>query len=63
MLRAAALVARAEALALDPGADVTELVKVNNLAARALRTLGLSPKRRVRFDPDAPLLTAFEARP
>jgi hypothetical protein len=41
MLRAAALVARAEALALDPNADVTELVKVNNLAGRTLRSLGI----------------------
>jgi hypothetical protein len=41
MLRAAALVARAEALALDPRADVNELVKLNNLAGRALRLLGL----------------------
>jgi hypothetical protein len=61
MLRAAALVARAEALALDPGADVTELVKVNNLAARALRAL---PNRRRNpndsLDPDA-LLPRFEA--
>jgi hypothetical protein len=41
MLRAAALVARAEALALDPSADVNELVKLNNLASRALRLLGI----------------------
>jgi hypothetical protein len=41
MLRAAALVARAEALALDPNADVTDVVKLNNLAARTLRALGI----------------------
>jgi hypothetical protein len=61
MSRTAGLVARAEALALDPGADVTELVKVNNLAARALRAL---PNRRRNpndaLDPDA-LLPRFEA--
>jgi hypothetical protein len=41
MLRSAALVARAEALALDPSADVNEVVKLNNLAARTLRALGI----------------------
>jgi hypothetical protein len=39
MLRAAALVARAETAALDPNADVSEVVKLNNLAGRALRSL------------------------
>jgi hypothetical protein len=41
MLRAAALVARAEALALDPNADVADVVKLNNLASRTLRVLNL----------------------
>jgi hypothetical protein len=41
MVRSAALVARAEALALDPNADVNEVVKLNNLAARTLRALGI----------------------
>jgi hypothetical protein len=41
MLRSAGLVARAEALALDPNADVNEVVKLNNLAARTLRALGI----------------------
>jgi hypothetical protein len=41
MLRSAALVARAEALALDPNADVNKVVKLNNLAARTLRSLGI----------------------
>jgi hypothetical protein len=45
MLRSAALVARAEALALDPSADVNEVVKLNNLAARALRALGIKTER------------------
>jgi hypothetical protein len=63
MLRAAALVARAEALALDPNADVGEVVKLNNLAGRALRSLTGERRAHVRFNPDAPLLTAFEARP
>jgi hypothetical protein len=57
MLRAAALIARAEALALDPSADVSELVKLNNLADRALRALGLKRKREpeglLRADRDA----------
>jgi hypothetical protein len=41
MLRAAALVARAEALALDPNANVADVVKLNNLASRTLRVLGI----------------------
>jgi hypothetical protein len=45
MLRSAALVARAEALALDPSADVNEVVKLNNLAARTLRALGIKTER------------------
>src|SRR5712672_3391551 len=45
MLRSAALVARAEALALDPRADVNEVVKLNNLAARTLRALGIKTER------------------
>jgi hypothetical protein len=60
MLRAAALVARAEALALDPNADVGEVVKLNNLAGRALRSLTGERRAHVRFDPDAPL-PRFEA--
>jgi hypothetical protein len=42
MLRAAALVARAEAAALDPNMDVAELTKLTNIAARAERRLGFS---------------------
>jgi hypothetical protein len=60
MLRAAALVARAEALALDPNADVNQVVKLNNLAGRALRSLTGERRAHVRFDPDAPL-PRFEA--
>jgi hypothetical protein len=41
MLRAAALVARAEALALDPHSDPNVVVKVNNLASRILRVLNI----------------------
>jgi hypothetical protein len=41
MLRAAALVARAEALALDANADVLDVVRLNNLASRTLRVLGI----------------------
>jgi hypothetical protein len=40
MLRAAALVARAEAAALDPNMDVGELTKLVNIADRAVRRLG-----------------------
>jgi hypothetical protein len=40
MLRAALLVAKAEQLALDPRTDVHELVKLTNLADRAVRRLG-----------------------
>ena len=60
MLRAAALVARAEALALDPNADVGEVVKLNNLANRILRLLTGEHRVHVQFDPDAPL-SRFEA--
>jgi hypothetical protein len=55
MLRAAALVARAEALALDPNADVNEVVKLNNLVSRALRSLPGERGAHARLDPDAPL--------
>jgi hypothetical protein len=41
MLRAAALVARAEMLALDPNADVLNVVRLNNLASRILRVLNI----------------------
>jgi hypothetical protein len=41
MLRAAALVARAEAAALDPAVPVGELTKLVNIADRAVRRLGL----------------------
>jgi hypothetical protein len=51
MLRAAARVARAEALALDPNANVADVVKLNNLAARSLRALG------VRVEPVPPKTT------
>jgi hypothetical protein len=40
MLRAAALVARAEVAALDPNMDVGELTKLVNIADRAVRRLG-----------------------
>jgi hypothetical protein len=75
MLRSAALVARAEALALDPSADVNEVVKLNNLAARTLRALGIKteqqpPKRsgglalaRQRWAEDAEKAKAKEASP
>jgi hypothetical protein len=43
MLRAAALVARAEAAALDPAVPVAELTKLSNIADRALRRLPLRP--------------------
>jgi hypothetical protein len=49
MRRAAALVARAEMLALDPNANVADVVKLNNLAGRTLRAFGIrieaSPKK------------------
>ena len=47
MLRAAALVARAEAAALDPTMSVAELTKLVNIADRAVRRLPLdgSPRR------------------
>jgi hypothetical protein len=50
MLRAAALVARAEAASLDPNMDVGELTKLVNSADRAVRRLGvrvetLAPQR------------------
>ena len=61
MSRAAALVARAETLALDPNADVSEVVKLNNLANRDLRQLTGERRAHVRFDPDAPL-SRFEAQ-
>jgi hypothetical protein len=60
MLRAAALVARAEALALDPNADVGEVVKLNNLVARALRSLPGERGAHDRLDPAA-LLPGLEA--
>jgi hypothetical protein len=41
MLRAAALVARAETAALDPAVPVGELTKLVNIADRAVRRLGL----------------------
>jgi hypothetical protein len=40
ILRAAALVARAEAAALDPNADIHQVIRINNLANRILRSLG-----------------------
>jgi hypothetical protein len=43
MLRAAALVARAEAAALDPTMPVAELTKLVNLARRAQQQLPLRP--------------------
>jgi hypothetical protein len=49
ILRAAALVARAEAAALDPNADIHQVIRINNLANRILRSLGFKfappPKR------------------
>jgi hypothetical protein len=44
MLRAAALVARAEAAALDPTMPVAELTKLVNIAARATRGLKLEAR-------------------
>ena len=58
ILRAAALVARAEAAALDPNADIHQVIRINNLANRILRSLGFKfapPPAHVRLDPDAPL--------
>jgi hypothetical protein len=46
MLRAAALVARAEAAALDPTMPVGELTKLINIADRACRRLPLDGLRR-----------------
>ena len=46
MLRAAALVARAEAAALDPTMPVAELTKLINIADRAVRRLPLDGLRR-----------------
>ncbi len=43
MLRAAALVARAEAAALDPTMPVAELTKLVNIADRAIRGLKIEP--------------------
>jgi hypothetical protein len=48
MLRAALLVAKAEQLALDPRTDVHELVKLTNLADRAVRRLGFDGLHRRR---------------
>jgi hypothetical protein len=48
MLKAALLVAKAEQLALDPRTDVHELVKLTNLADRAVRRLGFDGLHRRR---------------
>ena len=60
MKRAAGLVARAEAVALDPNADINEVVKLNNLANRILRSLTRERRAHVGLDPDA-LLPRLEA--
>jgi hypothetical protein len=65
ILRAAALVARAEAAALDPNADIHQVIRINNLANRILRSLGFKfapPPPPPRFSPMKVLREAEAAR-
>jgi hypothetical protein len=68
MLRAAALVARAEAAALDPTMPVAELTKLVNLARRAQQQLPLRPPKprglqraRARWEADEKAKAAAQA--
>jgi hypothetical protein len=47
-------VARAEAAALDPNADIHQVIRINNLANRILRSLGF------KFAPQTPKARGLE---